>query len=135
MNHTKNKIMNMELSANELRIGNLVWWGDGPIEIDVNTLFHFSTYRGIKPIELTKEWFERLGFEYIEMMFDNIPMIYWKKGFMYIELELLQGLPRYVINLYNIKQDGYLVEVKYVHNIQNWWRILTGEELKIKELT
>src|SRR5690606_30786472 len=75
-----------------------------------------------EPIPLTPEWLERLGFK------KNETKDWW---------------PCYVLDDYNIYFDNgdilmdgdYIptARIEYVHQFQNLYSILTGEELEIKE--
>lgn len=109
------------MKRKELRIGNLVWWGDGSIEIDVNILFHFSTYTGLHPIELTEDWLDRLGFDSdtITHCISDFCLANYKSGIYY----LLNG-----------KLGSVRKKIDYVHQLQNLYFALTGQELEIKQL-
>lgn len=116
------------MDAKELRIGNWVHTGS----------FHISKLQGhhqylpewhkyafkFEPIPLTEEWLERFGFEYDEnddwFVFESNKEVSFsmdKNGVMY-----------YFGNLEPLWVD-ILSKIKYVHQLQNLYFALTGEEL------
>lgn len=103
------------MKANELRIGNLVSINKRTTTMDVKT-FHavihgFSGYDP-EPIVLTEKWVLKLGFEQDVKFFKH-------ENF---EVERQDGFFWYrTINDY--------LEVTYVHQLQNLYFALTGEEL------
>jgi hypothetical protein len=112
----------MEIKATELRIGNYykpeilddVLYDVITVE-DISDLFYDPIDDYYSPIPLTKEWLLLFGFE---------ESISWSfKGF-YLGEEK-QGE-------YHYQLDGGVVELKYVHQLQNLYFALTGEELTIK---
>ena len=118
------------MKATELRIGNWVKLSsltDGT-ESDIEVgAFHFNEIgRTVKyqykPIPLSKEWLERFGFN-----FDVNSGLYKKSGF--------------EVEVFNIGVEFYLGEygswflfVEHVHQLQNLYFALTGEELELKEV-
>lgn len=118
------------MKASELRIGNCVnyeqtthiiyqisnnfcscyWYKGDPRDADTHRT------NDIKPIPLTEEWLLKFGFKK-----DN--NFTWVK----IEMELMQRDDGFWIWL---GADLYL---KYVHQLQNLYHALTGNELEIKE--
>jgi hypothetical protein len=123
-----------QLTANELRIGNLinyweyvsgVWkiskvdWAD----IKIQSIDPIDNYR---PIPLTEEWLLKFGFEvntdYASE--DNNWYDYLKN---YVRI----SMPYFTYNFENGESE---IEIKYVHQLQNLYFALTGEELTIKEL-
>ena len=108
------------MKANELRIGNWVETFEGVIQIQNG--WEIDEGNECQPIQLTEEWLIRFGFDEIEM---SIPVAYkTKSGF-------------------RIKEDqrGYWMQYKYgtviikhVHQLQNLYFALTGEELTIKTI-
>lgn len=111
------------MKANELRIGNFVS-KDGEIyEADFITIRMTENY---EPIPLTEEWLIKFGFESINthglVTFDkgrlsiHLPCSHYKNG-------------RTYFNSWCIIEHS----VKYVHQLQNLYFALTGEELTIKE--
>jgi hypothetical protein len=112
------------MKATELRIGNLVQDRRseecGMIDIVVLGIIDTMENHSYEPIPLTEEWLIKFGFDDIEM---SIPVAYkTKSGF-------------------RIKEDqrGYWMQYKYgtviinhVHQLQNLYFALTGEELTDK---
>jgi len=75
----------------------------------------------LKPIPLTEEWLKRFGFEI-------------KKGAWGTSAEIRIGRVRYVLyqngNVWSINPtDGFKVDFKYIHTVQNHYFALTGQEL------
>ena len=105
------------MKANELRIGNLILDEDSNImyRVDLN-FFHDLSSGGflmadLIPIPLTEEWLFKFGFE--------------------------NKTKNFVLNNISIKQQtkGYFfylsMMIQHVHQLQNLYFALTGEELKI----
>jgi hypothetical protein len=122
------------MKANEFRIGNLLRDKVSKTELKVIELTEkdFVTYVidrskfplakgwGIEPIPLTEEWLLRFGFEIKKGKFGN-------------EYHLLN------FSLYTSKEqticfvyDDFLKDIYYVHQLQNLYFALTGEELTLK---
>lgn len=130
------------IQATELRIGNLVLYNDRVIEVE-EVLYGGANRRGdggiwypqedLDGIPLTEKWLEKFGFkhhritkdrnpilecEWMQLAisdFDQRSLLFWDNGLMSIE-------------------DHYidLSHIKYVHQLQNLYFALTGEELTIK---
>ena len=122
------------MTSTELRIGNLVEWNN---EIGIiSQLFEMEVvfkcgesdlYTALKPIPLTEEWLLKFGFKYDED----------EQGF------LLNGfhLENRSNDIYakNINKEdfgcwfinSYLLEIKFVHQLQNLYFSLTGRELTV----
>jgi hypothetical protein len=140
------------MKANELRIGNYVVI-DGittlsitvlgvlndkiyysPINNDEFDKDFYSLMSYVKPIPLTEEWLLKFGFEkYIketdydsiyELKNINIP----KSGY----FEFSVGFIENEINIF-LYSGECLRHIKYIHQLQNLYFALTGEELTIKE--
>ena len=69
------------------------------------------------PIPLTEEWLERFGFENNEKTAEHNKFIWFKN---HIGVSGMLGVVK-------------PVECKYVHQLQNLYFALTGEELKLRE--
>jgi len=127
------------MKASELRIGNWVSFqgkAERLYEFDNSlTLLEFDTstggtwgaavpHEGLTPIPLTEEWLLKLGFEKTEALnFDNttayeIPS--W--GRVALKDGELQSDQYYFL-------DGLTQPIKYVHQLQNLYHALTGNEL------
>jgi len=122
------------MKANELRIGNLAQTNMGDLLIVENLSLndiHFKVVDRSKyplnykwqaePIPLTEEWLLKLGFEY-----DTIT--YSKEFLTLAKSERLTGYHVFINSLVNRLSNN----VVYVHQLQNLYFALTGEELTIK---
>jgi hypothetical protein len=110
------------MKASELRIGNFVKGKETNVywtveAIDSNSIFSHVKWRSLdafEPIPLTEEWLLKFGFEKVA------------------ENDFILG--KYSL-YYLLYYDGYRVSEitpKYVHQLQNLYFALTGEELIIK---
>ena len=122
------------MKATELRIGNWVeiqGLESKIISVDTEGCICENEYcedfennnitQNLQPIPLTEEWLKRLGFEI-------------KKGAWGTSAEIRIGRVRYVLyqnrNVWSINPtDGFRVDFKYIHTVQNHYFALTGEEL------
>ena len=118
------------MKATELRIGNwYLWEAEGkkyPYQIEARDLD--SNYiQNFDPVPLTEEWLVKLGFRGWE---DSYP-IDLPDGFLEIEDDFSYGIKS------SEKADTlgfwYADAVQYVHELQNLYFALTGEELTPKE--
>ncbi len=123
------------MKANELRIGNKVSF-EGSI-VTVNTIsddevtfsdyasFDYPQIEDISGIELTEEWLVRFGGyyldddnEFIRILILNSIKIHSKKSDNFSIAEMFIGVD---------------IKFRYVHQLQNLYFALTGEELKTKQ--
>ena len=124
------------MEANELRIGNLVGSynkgeEDRVLTINAQNILveakaNKQGYTRYRPIPLTEEWLLKFGFmkSKVSSQFDKEKLTiqianeleYHKKGRVYF-------------NSWAILEES----IKYVHQLQNLYFALTGEELTIKE--
>jgi len=107
--------------ANELRLGNIVYESGKPVILDVDKLISVLTgqVEAFAPIPLTKEWL--CGANYNER----------EHEFSYPDLSQWALDPEYKEIVFN---GGYIATsapVAYVHQLQNFYFIMTGEELVI----
>lgn len=124
------------IKANELRIGNKVLctankgYG-GPGITTVNSIARGINYwqdmgasgeipfKDIEGIPLTEEWLERMGFENVRSGTYGIGCFeIWVQGKQLFYSESLPNSP----------------EIKFVHQLQNLYFALCGEELTIKQM-
>ncbi len=112
------------MKANELRIGN---WVKHNVS---GNFFQFTSYNFndlcivlssnppkdlIEPIPLTDEWLVKFGFDKRFDVYQNHLLLFNSE-------------------LKNWSWSGiYIREIKYVHELQNLYFILTGEELELKQ--
>ena len=89
-----------------------------------------------EPIPLTEEWLIKFGFKRVEMMFEKITTLYWRKD----------RLKLYRVHTSAVSEDWFYevwfaddhdneavirLRLDLVHQLQNLYYALTGEELKI----
>jgi hypothetical protein len=115
------------MKAEELRIGNLVQDDYGQIKVvnsidfnpdrlDYTISFPFGDYEEVgllTPIPLTEEWFINFG------LHQGTWGYYHKNGFVIsVERQVYFG-----------EEEVWIAELNYVHQLQNLYFTLTGEEL------
>lgn len=130
------------MNANEFRIGNYVYGiekGFQETAMEISSLHSDDTFRlkignssigcysckRIKPVRLSIEWLIKFGFEKHGEWFilDDSKM----PANMSINISLIHK--KTIIG----SNEGYEIQnIKYVHQLQNLYFALTGEELKIK---
>lgn len=111
----------MTLKANELRIGNFYDHNGFVNEATPNTIEEvwIAERSWVKPIPLTEEWLLKFGFECV---FTNDDHHYYLES---IDLSLDRSYQPFGIGKYKLKFE-------YVHQLQNLYFALTGEELILK---
>jgi len=133
------------IQANELKIGNLVYYNGNHKEVGIVTSLQPKFYpkycetskdifiglnqrhdivynvKDIQPIPLTEEWLLKCGFERVENNWKVLDNIVFK-----LSWERLAGL---VLALEN--ESIFLAHINYLHQLQNLYFALTGEELQI----
>ena len=122
------------MKANELRIGNWVRWNyeessEGnvyPVEYGYELDDIKNNPNIVKPIPLTEEWLVNHG-EGID--FEGDYMFVWRGIVWYYRMSDFS-----VRRDYKQKNKINWVEIKYVHQLQNLYFALTGEELTIKTI-
>jgi hypothetical protein len=113
------------MKANELRIGNLVLIPynksnkkEGFYEVTISAVGGFGGYIGpedYQPISLTEEWLLKFGF--ISNPYEDR----YEKGVLHVECDKTKGETQLWIE--------NMPHIKYVHELQNLYFALTGEEL------
>jgi hypothetical protein len=116
------------MEAKELRTGNFVTVIDIDTKENITLAADWGTIRWAhhhNPIPLTEEWFLKFGFDMHK--FKSLDIIY---GTMYASnntenggLEISLAIGRHV------EESDTLPHIKYVHQLQNLYFALTGEEL------
>lgn len=107
-----------EMEAKNLRIGNTVLDVTGFLDLEPNDFVDKPLMRRITPIQLSPDWMEGLGFEW-----DG------ERWFHKAEDWIMIDPSDNMVRLW----DGWLNrEIKYVHELQNLFFTLTGEELELK---
>ena len=112
------------MKKNEVRHGNLVIYGDYQTTIDEKDIIHFVWFSDkYEPIPLTDEWLLKFGLEKLDIdlyKIDNEYFILFFSETYYIADEDWQNKKRII-------GKGLI----YVHQLQNLYFALTGEELTI----
>lgn len=132
------------MEANELRVGNLVYYFDRTLPIPIQKIIAIETiteggvnhlfaeeglyekeFKDLNPIPLTPEWLEKFGFDEdgrtMSLDDDKYELCLERKG----------------NEIWVICSSGYPQEIKkleYVHEVQNVFSSLKGKELEIKSL-
>jgi hypothetical protein len=106
------------MKSNELRINNY-YLAFGVDLKQVETLTKDKILIDFTPIPLTEEWLLKFGF------YKNIDTELFEKGGFQIEISVLKCL------FYLPEFGDWHKEIEYVHQLQNLWFALTGEELTI----
>jgi hypothetical protein len=114
------------MNANDLRIGNWVQFRhtETPVRITLGDFVreyndeHLEDY---EPIPLTEEWLLKFGFKS-----DVVSSVF---GFKWVSINMTQDGDFWVENI-----TGELVEIDFVHQLQNLIFALTGEELQTDEI-
>jgi hypothetical protein len=116
------------MNANELRIGNYLQRMDGSwLQVTAEDILSISKWKASdallpKPIPLTEEWLLKFGF--VQRKED------WAKAFFNLnneEIILKEGeSPKWIRD-----NEGYVLEIPYVHQLQNLYFALTGQELQL----
>ena len=121
------------MKAQELKIGNWVNYLDLPIQVDgIDDVDVFNSQTGeiplhcIFPIPLTEEWLLKFGFEGSPSDYKKEKLSITLKG---SDVYHIKG--RVYFNSWAIIEE----QLKYVHQLQNLFFALTGEELKISPKT
>jgi hypothetical protein len=114
------------LKANELRVGNIVSITGIQFVLNTQNLAYILEQDGIdtrcEPIPLTPEIFERFGFTSKGKYFTNGILTLYPYG---------NG--SYGIEVDGFTDQGINTSVSYLHELQNIYFCLRGEELKIKQ--
>lgn len=129
------------MEANELRVNNFV-------EIEMNTGWRLRKVRGYdiynihgideydkanyRPIPLTEEWLLKFGFEIIDEVINKCYRKQLFKGDGYMDYLSIIDRGVYIFMLTsNYGKESVLANPpKYVHQLQNLYFALTGEELQ-----
>lgn len=121
------------ISSNELRIGNIVnklimGYKKDPVAVQRNITINAEDLRHqyFDGVPITDEWLNKFGFEQ-------------EMGQMFIEYRhgeeegfKLASRADYETWLYFYPEGGLKLNIQYVHQLQNLYFALTGEELTIK---
>ncbi|WP_181306272.1 hypothetical protein [Rufibacter sp. XAAS-G3-1] len=107
--------------ANELRLGNIVLEAGKPVVLDVPKLISILSGGGaaFTPMPLTVEWLAGATYNELEHEFTFPELSQWALD------------PEYKEIVFN---GGYIATsapVEYVHQLQNFFFVMTGEELPL----
>ena len=128
------------MKATELRIGNEVFYEETEITLSISDLvvIDLANKQGYehkyKPIPLTEEWLLKFGFEetYAKNCFKK--RLFETEHFIYVTITKTHNIlsigDRYISNEYIMVFVTNPIE--YVHQLQNLFFALTGNELEIK---
>jgi len=134
------------MKASELRIGNLVDLGNriakiieiahlACVVVDLEeTQDTIEDYERTKPILLTEEWLYKFGFTNIDKG-DNDYITYADSNHdYYLQIDVRRKDGKYSIldNSFDDLRAFSMVDIMYVHQLQNLYFALTGEELTIR---
>ena len=109
------------MKANSLRIGNWAMYSS-LMQVNANKIRECDEHPDrFSPVKIMEEWLKSLGFEI-------------KKGAWGTSAEIRVGRVRYVLyqngNVWSINPtDGFRVDFKYRHTLQNHYFALFGQEL------
>lgn len=138
------------MTANQLRVGNYLYYHikddlderkewDEINAVDAEDILAISDGRGeyLIPIPLTGDWLEKFGFKSIDKQSNlfysskliriTLPTSRCTSGVCYVSVRGCK-----VFNNENYFRAGINLKIKYVHQLQNLYFVLTGKELKIK---
>ena len=126
------------MKASELRIGNLFYeeTRDNPYDViqiyelsetSVNDWDVVDVLKIYDPILITEDWFLRCG-GVKEIYTDDEPDDYYLV-IRHKEFDIIYESDDEIYCDIN----GWVIDLKYVHQLQNLWFALTGKELKIKK--
>lgn len=110
------------MEATEVRIGNLFNNGGLIRPVEPYDLNHWNSIAK-EPIPLTEEWLERLGFEDLPDWLNE-----WKKDIYWLN----EVGETFQLGIGVTTPKWQRTQIKYVHQLQNLYFALTGEELEIK---
>ena len=117
------------MKSSELRIGNWVYKEVGitalePIKLDLLDIIKHSYTDCFQPIPLTKEWLVKFGFDEVDD--------YWDNGNLKIYSDWTNDKGVYFYMDYNrlpTMTSRASIDICYIHQLQNLYFALTGEEL------
>ena len=114
------------MEAKELMVGNIIEYNGKPHVWREGHYCEEVLIRQIKPIPLTEEWLIKLGF-----VTDEDDEEAYHNTVLYLERNNNKS-PFWGV-WKGVESNIYLRHIDYVHELQNLFHSLTGEELTIKE--
>ena len=134
------------MNISELRVGNLLnyhmvdtmddreeW--DEPNAIDIQDMVSIDQYdeHGFSPIPLNEEWLVKMGFKFMaKWSCGHFYRIYRLKSVRIYVLLAIPSTPERIAGTVVYRTDYSGVVIQYVHQLQNLYFALTGQELTIK---
>jgi len=119
------------MKANELRIGN--WVDIEAIDIQVECLPIDYNYSHLHPIPLTEEWLVKFGFDTDGVTFDKQVPFVFHYGYRFSLYNTGNAVDfnrsGWAVRVFQSKQTIEIGRIQYVHQLQNLYFALTGEEL------
>jgi hypothetical protein len=115
------------MKENELRIGNLVYFNGNLEKIDLDSFHGIATYDcfdSYNPIQLTIEWLIKFGFEHELNQYEN-HFVNPDNSWLIFEFDTDE-------KKWYCSNGRTIANLEYVHQLQNLYFALTGEELTIK---
>ena len=131
------------MKAQELRLGNLIeykikdelderkeWWAANKLDIlDLTWLYSNPEDTNFRPIKLTEEWLLKFGFKkdkngifYIDLFTHYLELMYSMECYYPVYIQ------KSAMSSENEQRIG-LINLEFVHELQNLYFVLTGEEL------
>jgi len=121
------------MKASELRIGNYVSQNGEEIHGIVSLTIHRFQMGQIKlePISLTEEWLLKFGFVNIDKGNNNFITYTDSEHNYYLQIDVRKKDGKYLIldNSFDDLRAFSMIDIEYVHQLQNIYYCLTGEEL------
>jgi len=132
------------MKANELRIGNKVSYegsnvtvstiADDEVTFSDYVSFDYPQIKDISGIELTEEWLVKFGFNediifagsMISKKLHYSPRYNKKEIIISVQFDEFENTNKFILLYYHTK-------IEYVHQLQNLYFALTGEELELKQ--
>ncbi|MFC6998825.1 hypothetical protein [Rufibacter roseus] len=110
------------MQASELRLGNVIYEGGVPVLLDAEKLISIIQGEGAHytPVPLTKDWLTGANYNELEHEYSFPELSQWALD------------PDYKEIVFN---GGYIATsapVEYVHQLQNFYFVMTGEELPLQ---
>jgi hypothetical protein len=128
------------MRADELRIGNYLK-RDVFLKVNAQTIVDiWEKKKNYEPIPITEDWIIRFGFEMFDYLLDedeeddftyiDYRLPFKNKRFYYTLCTSREAFFDFCLKLTWVTDAIMLVRIKYVHELQNVYFALTGEELR-----
>ena len=120
------------INAKELRLGNFIYQGNDVITVtDLQfdgRMYFINCYRdeGFKPISITEEWLTRGGWKWNEECKSYEHKDHIRMSLKYVDVSNSYTMYNHVLQALIAKR------IWYVHQLQNLYFTLTGEELVLE---